>query len=597
MPVDPPGEVYGRFDTTVRDQSVAERMSILNPLLYPPPPTDPEFEILALRMLDRLAEPMVDAFTQLGALSGATGGLQVFSAAFYGGIQQAIDAANTAGGGIVFVPAGNYTLSNRLRLYSKTKLLGVGPKATRLNFTNNNADGIYGEDWEYVTIEGMSIIGPGDTAGGTGCGIKAVVTGATGRNALDYVTIRNVFVDEWPVDGVSLDTPIVSHLDTVISHHAGRHAFNIYSDQADINGTSTTLTNCYAAGAKAAGFRFHRMSYCNVIGAASDANGISYWVYGCKSITFTAPGSETPYWQDATYNGRTVYVYGSWGIVFVAPWFINNIGVCIDIAGESHVSLFNPFEGSPGNADSSNNNPTHWLRVAVDCEVTVVDEQVVTTATSIDPGAIVRFSSAWGLKDRPGAWTANQEFQGTLYVSGTGTLLVEGATDFASGLTVSAGTTSVQSLLAASGIQGASIYTPGALTVEGNATFTGAQVNVPTPTADGRAANKGYVDQVPINARSGADYTLALTDAGGIVEMSTAHKVRIPTDAAVNFPINTVIQVRMTGTSNVIVDAVTPGTTTVVSTAGSDPTLTAQWTSMVLQKRAANTWVAEGAIS
>jgi hypothetical protein len=533
--------------------------------------------------------------------NGGEGGSSLwFDSAFYGGVQQAIDACRTTGNGkgTVWVPAGSWISNNQIRMYSGIMLLGAGPNASFIIQTNPNQHGIYGEDWRWVTIEGISLLGTGTTSG-TSCGIKAIVTNTTARNALDYVTLKNVFVDQFPVDGISLDTPIVSHLDSVTVQHVGRHGFNIYCDQEDINGTSTTLTNCYAAGCRSAGFRMHRMSYCNVIGPASDANGISYWTYGCKSITYTSAGSETPYWQDSTYNGRTAYVYGSWGIVFIAPWFINNIGVCIDIQGESHVTLVNPFEGSPGNSDSTNNNPTHWLRVGIDCEVSIIDEQVVTTAEDIDSGAIIRRSSAWALKDRPNAWTANNEFQGTLYVPVGGTLLVEGTANV-SALTVTEGSLTMGAggiAAKAAEFDGNVALTAGkTLYVPGTATFEGT-VTVPTPNTDTQAANKGYVDQMPINARTGADYTLALTDAGRVVEMDTNHKVRIPTNASVAFPIHTTIQVRQTGTSNVIVDAVTPGTTTIVSSAGNDPTLTAQWTSLVLHKRGADTWVAEGSIS
>lgn len=539
-------------------------------------------------------DPLGEVFTApVSALPSGGGGQTVYDVADYVSIQGAIDAAYADGGGIVQLGAGDFVTTG-LELYPRCWLRGSGVEVTRLLHGSSNVDAIHVDDARWVQVSDMSIVGTGDSGGGTSSGITTTVTGNTARNASDYVVLRNLFIDEFPVDGVAIDTPIVSHVDSVTVQHVGRHGFNIFCDQVDINGTSTTLTNCYAAGCVNAGFRFHRMSYCSVNGAASDANGVSYWIYGCKGITLLNPGSETPYYQTATYDGRTVYVYGSWGIVFVAPWFINNIGVCIDVQGESHVTLLNAFEGSPGNADSSNNNPTHWLRVGVDCEVTVIDEQVATTGEDIDAGAIVRRSSAWGLKDRPGAWTANQEYQATLYVSGDGTLLVEGTTDFASGLTVSAGNIDAQGAAFAENVElaaGKTLYVPGTITVEGT-------LNCPTPNADGKAANKGYVDAVATSAQTGANYTLAITDAGKVVEMATSHKVRVPTDASVNFPVGTCIEVMATGaTPSVIVDAVDSGTTTIVSTAGADPTLTTQWSSLLLRKRAANSWVATGAIS
>ena len=533
-------------------------------------------------------------FVTRGDTLGSAGGAGPINAGAYDTIQQAINAANTAGGGEVWIPAGEYELTSGLVMYPNITLTGAGPNATILTFTDLADDGIYGEDWRYVTIRNLSLVGPGKASGGTASGIKAIVTGLTARNALDFVRIVNVFIDEWPVDGVNLDTPIVSHLDTVIVFRVNRHGFNIQSEQVDINGTSTTLTNCYAAGCKSAGFRFHRMSYCNIVGSAADANGISYWIYGCKGISLAAPGSETPYYQDATYNGRTVYVYGSWGIVITAGWFINNIGVCIDVAGESHVTLINPFEGSPGNTDSTNNNPTDWLRVAVDCEVTVIDEQVVTTGTDIDAGAKVMFSSLWGARDRANAWTANNEFQGTLYVPVGGTLLVEGTTDFASGLTVSAGAISTPSLSATGGIEGASLYATGALTVEGNVTFTGAQVNIPAPSAPGRAATKAYVDAVASSSKS-ANYTAALTDIGTAVEFTATANFTIPPNSSVAFPTGAILQCTNMGSGTTITIAAGVGVT--LRSAGGLLNLATQYTSAILRKRATDEWVVEGLLT
>lgn len=48
------------------------------------------------------------------------------------GIQLALDAANTAGGGIVFIPAGTYKITNTLLVYSDTHVYGAGRGATIL---------------------------------------------------------------------------------------------------------------------------------------------------------------------------------------------------------------------------------------------------------------------------------------------------------------------------------------------------------------------------------------------------------------------------------------------------------------------------------
>ena len=76
--------------------------------------------------------------------------------------------------------------------------------------------------------------------------------------------------------------------------------------------------------------------------------------------------------------------------------------------------------------------------------------------------------------------------------------------------------------------------------------------------------------------------------------MSSASAVTlsIPTDATLNFPIGTSIDILQTGTGQVTIAAVTPGTTTVNATPGLK--LRTTWSSATLFKRAANTWVVFG---
>ena len=97
-----------------------------------------------------------------------------------------------------------------------------------------------------------------------------------------------------------------------------------------------------------------------------------------------------------------------------------------------------------------------------------------------------------------------------------------------------------------------------------------------------------------------AEYTLSsLTERDSLIEVShtggTAVKILIPTDATLNYPIGTSIDVLRTNTGAVTIEAVTPGTTTVNATPGLK--LRAQWSSATLFKRAANTWVVMGDLS
>lgn len=98
---------------------------------------------------------------------------------------------------------------------------------------------------------------------------------------------------------------------------------------------------------------------------------------------------------------------------------------------------------------------------------------------------------------------------------------------------------------------------------------------------------------VSFSSKTGASSTLALTDADKMLEISTtggAHQITVPTDASVAFPVGTTINLTQ----------IAGGTVTVVGASGvtlnytPSNTLRTQWSSAVLVKRAANTWLLSG---
>jgi len=111
---------------------------------------------------------------------------------------------------------------------------------------------------------------------------------------------------------------------------------------------------------------------------------------------------------------------------------------------------------------------------------------------------------------------------------------------------------------------------------------------------DGTQTLEGVPSRTPIIQKT-ASYTLsALTERDSLIEVSSATGVTIsiPTDATLNYPIGTSIDILQTGAGQVTIAAVTPGTTTVNSTPGLK--LRTTWSSATLFKRAANTWVVFG---
>jgi len=103
------------------------------------------------------------------------------------------------------------------------------------------------------------------------------------------------------------------------------------------------------------------------------------------------------------------------------------------------------------------------------------------------------------------------------------------------------------------------------------------------------------VDSLTPISQKTASYTLSsLTERDDLIEMGSASALTlsIPTDATLNYPIGTSIDILQTGAGQVTIAAVTPGTTTVNATPGLK--LRTTWSSCTLFKRAANTWVVYG---
>jgi hypothetical protein len=106
---------------------------------------------------------------------------------------------------------------------------------------------------------------------------------------------------------------------------------------------------------------------------------------------------------------------------------------------------------------------------------------------------------------------------------------------------------------------------------------------------------------VAINAQTVSSYTAVLADGlNKIVTMdfATANDFKIPTDASVNFPIGTVLNVFVKGAGTTTISAVTSGTTTISSAGGTAtaPTVLTKKSASCI-KIAANSWIVVGNIA
>ena len=109
---------------------------------------------------------------------------------------------------------------------------------------------------------------------------------------------------------------------------------------------------------------------------------------------------------------------------------------------------------------------------------------------------------------------------------------------------------------------------------------------------DGTQTKEGIASRTPIIQKT-ASYTLsALTERDSLIEMSSssAMTLTIPTDATLNFPIGTSLDILQTSTGQVTIAGA--GGVTVNSTPGLK--LRTTWSSATLFKRAADTWVVYG---
>ena len=105
-----------------------------------------------------------------------------------------------------------------------------------------------------------------------------------------------------------------------------------------------------------------------------------------------------------------------------------------------------------------------------------------------------------------------------------------------------------------------------------------------------------------LNAQTGTTYTFVLSDANNTLvtaSNASAQTYSIPTNANVAYPTGTQINIIAIGAGQVTINAVTSGTTTVLSNGGtaSSPKLRVQYSSATCIKVATDTWYVIGDIS
>jgi len=123
-----------------------------------------------------------------------------------------------------------------------------------------------------------------------------------------------------------------------------------------------------------------------------------------------------------------------------------------------------------------------------------------------------------------------------------------------------------------------------------------ATINIGSSTARVRLL-AGSILEAPVstNAQTGTSYTLALTDAGRLIEMNnaSANTLTIPPDSSVAFPVGTKIDIIQTGSGET---SIAPGSGVTLNSDGNKRKINIQWAAASLIKRGTNTWVLIGAL-
>lgn len=125
---------------------------------------------------------------------------------------------------------------------------------------------------------------------------------------------------------------------------------------------------------------------------------------------------------------------------------------------------------------------------------------------------------------------------------------------------------------------------------------SGAQDAMTKHYADANYAPLTAASQITGNNQTGTSYTLALADAGEVVELNNAGGITltIPTNGTIAFPVGTVIELWQQGAGQV---TVSPAGGVTMRSPSSKTKLAGQYASATLRQRATDEWSLEGDIS
>lgn len=303
-------------------------------------------------------------------------------------IQAAINAANTAGGGVVYLPAGTYKISSALTLHNRITIRGDGDFVTNIVQSSTSANGFIGSSLIYIIIEHLRLTGPGS---GTGEGINFTTE-------FDYCILRDISATGWGSTGIEIEQPIVTNLTRVTSFNNGGAGIYIHGNPSTGAGTSVSFDSCWTHDNVSNGFSIDNMTYCSFQACASDnqinSGKAGYLINQCTGFTFSGCGSEGN-------NFGWELSGSSTGIVFNSPYIFNTPSTGIGIwvtGGTTNVQIFGSTEALPQAGAAA------AIKVDTGCTATI-QGAVATTANVLASGTTVVASNASGVRSYPNGVT------------------------------------------------------------------------------------------------------------------------------------------------------------------------------------------------
>lgn len=200
-------------------------------------------------------------------------------------IQQALDAANAAGGGTVFIKAGTYTTDTALTIYAGTVLRGAGMQATLIqtSATSGVLPGTAliktGTSDDYITISDMELLGQGE-GDTSGYGIYM----PTGVHS--FITLERLYIHQFPNSGIYISDAILSSFEDLWVRDNGQDGIFLEI------GTTCHVKSIYASGNNRSGIHMKTHTSSVIDNCAAEYNTLNFWLESTGNVTLNSPYVE-----------------------------------------------------------------------------------------------------------------------------------------------------------------------------------------------------------------------------------------------------------------------------------------------------------------